>query len=244
MLIMGHPQFDTQDDVGIGDGIAPIPEWQLDTTALQDGPSELEDLHIDYEVNNVFTRLRNVFHRAQRTPLPATRLHDLTCFVVHRLLPSASDTPNPSSSPITECVRYAILLYMFIVQGPTYYSHAFILNTMVTHFVEHVKRLELESRQYDSIDVWLFAVGMVASTGTTYYHWFTEKARETIAHLRLTDWSDVLVRIKSVLWLATLLGEGIFRPHWDAILGAADQSDSPDMTVCASSLSSIGGGFL
>lgn len=216
MLIMGHPQFETQDDVGDGDGIPPIPEWQLDSTALHDLPA-LGSIDVDYAVRNVFIRLRNVFQRSQRIPFPTTRLHDLTCFVVHRLLLSASDTANPQSSAITECIRYAIILYMLIIQGPTYYSHALILNTIVTRFTEHLEQLESTARMHDSLDVWLVAIGMVASTGTTHYQWFMKSARAMAASLQLGNWNDTLVHIKSVLWLETLQGEDIFRPHWDVI---------------------------
>lgn len=227
MLIMGHPQFETQDDVGIGDGIPPIPEWQLDSTALHDSSLNLSNFEVDDAVENVFIRLRNVFQRAQRIPFSTTRLHDLTCFVVHRLLLSAPDTEDPrlSPSPITECIRYAIILYMFIIHGPTYYSHAVILNTMVTLFMEQFRQLEKTPRVYDSLDVWLFAIGMVASTGTTNYQWFKEKARAIAASLQLDNCDDALFHIKSVLWLETLQGEDIFRPHWEAILSGESTRD-------------------
>jgi hypothetical protein len=214
MLVMGHPQFETQDDVGIGDGIPPIPEWQLDSTSLHDDLSDLGSIDVDYAVRNVFIRLRNAFQRSQRIPFPTTRLHDLTCFVVHRLLLTA----NPQSSPITECIRYGIILYMFITQGPTYYSHAVILNTIVTRFMEHLKQLELTPRLHDSLDVWFLAIGMVASAGTTHYQWFMERAQAMAVSLQLGSWDDILVCTKSILWLETLQGEDTFRPHWDAIL--------------------------
>ena len=234
MLIMGHPQFETQDDVGIGDGMPPIPEWQLDSTAVRDDLSELDNIDVDYAVRNVFIRLRNVFQRAQRIPFATTRLHDLACFVVHRLLPSASDTVTPQSSLITECIRYAVILYMFIIQGPTYYSHEVILNSIVTRFVEYLIQLQATPRVYDSLDVWLFAVGIVASTGTIHYQWFRERARAMTASLWLGTWDDALVLIKSVLWLDTPQGEDIFRSSWDAVLGATDQPRPLDFTVCVS----------
>ncbi|KAI0130363.1 hypothetical protein BJ170DRAFT_731842 [Xylariales sp. AK1849] len=219
MLIMGYPQFETQDDVGIGDGIPPIPECRI---------------NVDYAVRNVFMRLLNVFQRAQRIPFPPTQLHNLTCFVVHRLLLSASDTPNPESSPITECIRYAIILYMFIIHGPTYYSHAVILHMIVSRFMEHLKQLELTPRVYGSLDVWLLAIGMVSSTGTTNYQWFTERSRAMASSLDVDNWNDAVVRIKNVLWLGTLQGEDLFRPHWDAILGSSYELGRPDFTLCVS----------
>lgn len=218
MLILGQPQFETQDDVGIGDGIPPIPEWQLDSTALYDDLSELTSTDVDYAVMNVFIRLRNVFQRAQQIPFLPTRLHDLTCFVVHRLLLSASDMANPQSSPITECIRYAIVLYMFIIQGPTYYSHAVIFNMTVTRFIEYLKQVEsTPPHMSDSLAVWLLAIGLVASNSTTHYRWFIERARAMAASLQLASWNDAIVRIKAIMWLETLQGEDIFRPHWDLI---------------------------
>jgi hypothetical protein len=243
MLIMGHPQFKTQDDVGIGDGIPPIPEWQLDSTTLHDGLFQLSTIDVGFEVRNVFVRLRNVFQRAQQVPFLSTRLHDLTCFVVHRLLLPASDTANPQSSPITECIRYAIILYMFIVQGPTYYSHAVILNTIVARFMENLKQLESIPHEYDSLDVWLLAIGMVASAGTTNYQWFMERAQAMAASLQMSDCNDALIRIKNVLWLETLRGEDIFRPHWAAIIDAADQPGPPGFTICVSP-NHTGAGFI
>lgn len=227
MLVMGHPQFQTQDDVGIGDGIPPIPEWQLDSAAVYADLSELTSIDIDYAVRNVFIRLRSVFQRAQQIPFPPTRLHDLTCFVVHRLLLSASDTPNHQSSQVTECFRYAIILYMFIVQGPTYYSHVVILNTFITRFMQHLQQLEMTPRERDSVDIWLLAIGTVASTGTTHYQWFIERARAVATSLQLGNWNDALVHIKSVLWLEILQSEDIFRFHVDAILRATKQTQPP-----------------
>ncbi|RDL36522.1 Uncharacterized protein BP5553_05874 [Venustampulla echinocandica] len=241
MIIMGHPQFETQDDFGIGDGIPPIPEWQLDSAAHCGHFCELS-IDLDYTVRNVFIRLRNVFQRAQRTSFPTTRLHDLTCFVIHRLLLSASDTANPQPSPVTECIRYATILYMFIIQGPTYYSHAVIFNSIVTRFMERLKQLESTPRVCDSLALWLLTIGMVSSTSTTRYQWFMERAQAMSTPLQLGNWDDVLVRIKSALWLETPQCEDIFRPHWDAILSAEDLPGPPGFTACVSP-SSTGVGF-
>lgn len=234
MLVMGHPQFETQDDLGIGHGIPSIPEWQLDSSISQPGSFELSCIEVGYAVSNVFLRLRNVFHRAQRIPFSTTRLHDLTCFVIHRLLLSASDTTDPQSSPITECIRYATVLYMFAIHGPTYYSHAVILNTIVTRFVAHLKQLELTPGIHDSLNVWLLSIGMVTSTGMNQYQWFMEKTRAIAVSLQVHCWNDALIRIKSILWLETPQGEYIFRPHWDVVLNDTNKPGLPDFTVCVS----------
>lgn len=201
-------------------------------TSLSDNTSELSGLHIDHSVWNVFIRLLNAFQRGQHTPLPPARLHDLTCFVVHRLLSSAPDMSSVQSSPVTECIRYAIILYMFTIQGPTYYSHAVILNTIVARFTEHLTRLYSTPHVPGSLDLWLFSNGLVASSGTPLYQWFTERARALAAELQMTNWDDVLVRVNCILWLETAHAEAIFRLHWDAILDTASKSTPPEYAPC------------
>lgn len=228
MIVMGHPQFETQDDIGIGDGVPAPPEWQLDSTTFLDNLSELGDVEVDYAVRNVLVRLRYIFRRAQQVPLQPTRLHDLTCFVIHRLLLSVSGTTTPGSSH-TECIRYATILYMFIIQGPTYYSHAVLLNTILTRFLGHLKAMESELRVYGSLDVWLLAVGLVASTGSAHYRWFMERAQNVSASMQLADWENVLEHVRDILWLEIPQGDDIFRSHWDTILDSSNlELERPD----------------
>jgi hypothetical protein len=240
MLVMGHPQFETQDDAGAGHGIPPIPEWQWDPLAHADAETELSSVDIRSEVGNVFLRLRNVFHRAQRTPLPSTRLHDLTCFVIHRLLLSVPDIAGSQSSPLTECVRYATILYMFTIQGPTYYSHAVIFNRILDRFTEYFKDFNSTPHIYDSLYVWLVTIGMVASTGTIHYQWFNDTARAVAALLQLTCWDDVLSRMKSTLWLETHGSNYIFQAHWDPILDVRSPAEPPEAPVVGGCLSATG----
>ncbi|KAJ5504417.1 hypothetical protein N7463_007291 [Penicillium fimorum] len=238
MLIMGHPQFETQDDFGIGDGIPPIPEWQFDSTAHDDQLFDLSTIEVDYAVSNVFNRLRNIFQRAHNIPFPATQLHDLTCFVIHRLLLSVPGTAIPPLSPMTESIRCGIILYMFISQGPTYYPHAVILNTIIIRFMEHLEHLASTPRVYDSLDVWFTAVGMVASSGTSHHRWFMERAQDVTASLQLGNFSDTLIHIKAVLWLDKPQSEDLFRSYWDTIFNGTDQSVLSDLSVSVSPYSS------
>lgn len=227
MLVMGHPQFETQDDVGIGDGIPPIPEWQIDSTAMCDDINSIIDTDVADEVMNVVVRLRNVFQRASRVPFPTTQLHDLTCFVVHRLLLSKTDVYTVASSPITECIRYAIILYLFIVHGPTYYPHNVMLNAMVTKLIQSLEKLESTSHKTGSLDVWFATVGMVASAGTAHYPWFYEKARLIVASLHIESRHEIIDRVKSVLWLEAPQCEYIFSQQWEALANTETRPGSP-----------------
>ncbi|KAK4234394.1 hypothetical protein C8A03DRAFT_47259 [Achaetomium macrosporum] len=237
MLIMGHPQFETQDDAGVGHGIPPIPEWQWDPSAHLDVVPELSGVGISSEVRNVFLRLRNVFHCAQTIPLPSTRLHDLTCFVIHRLLLSVPDTASSQSSVLTECVRYATILYMFTIQGPTYYSHAVIFNQILNQFAERFKEIESMPHIYNSLHVWLVTIGMAASAGTPHYQWFTDTARAVAALLQLGGWDDVLSGIQSILWLETHGSHCTFQVHWGPVLDVASHAEPPGPQVVAARLS-------
>lgn len=245
MLVNGHPQFETQDDSGIGDGIPPIPEWQLDWDDFDDNLYDLEMLEVDHAVKNVFARLRTVFQRARRIPLPTTNcLHDLTCFVVHRLLLTAPGVETDQPSPVTECIRYAIILFMLICQGPTYYSHAVFMESIVVRFIDYLGQLELTSDQLDSLHVWLVSVGMVTSTGTPHYHSFMEGARSLAASLQIKNWDDIFVHIKRVLWLDSRGAQELFRSYWDSVLGMG-QPPSPILeSPPVAAAGSIAAGFL
>lgn len=232
MLIMGNPQVITQDDLGIGDGIPPIPEWQLNST-VNDDPLAILTMDIDADVRNVFIRLRRVFKHAQEVPLSTTRFHDLTCFVVHRLL-SAGVSTLPRS-PITECIRYAIVLYMLTIHGPAYFSHAVMSNSMVLRLVSHLEERDSTTRAYDSLDIWILGIGMVASMDTLNYEWFLQRAKTITTALSLENSQDVMSHIKSILWLDTMQAEDIFRPHWDAIFSGTSPFISPDLAASVSS---------
>ncbi len=237
MLITGHPQFETQTDAGFGHGIPPIPEWQLDFPASHDHhplPNFSSLAGVDHQVANVFLRLQNVFQRAHKTPLSPTQLHDLTCFVIHRLLLSSSSSNDPRP-PLTSCVRDATVLYMFIIQGPTYFSHAVIFNQVLDRFARNFEQLQHQHTRsaslliHHTLQVWFVAVGMVACVGTPRYRWFAEQAASSINKVA-SGWADVLGLLRSVLWLETPQAEAVFRPHWDAVLdgGGGRLAEPPD----------------
>lgn len=217
MLITGNPQFETQDDFGTGRGIPSIPQWYLDPHIYRPDSLHLEALMTDKTVCNVFVHLCSIFEKACSVPLSTTELHDLTCFVIHRLLPSASDPMISSVSPLTECIRCGIILYMLIIHGTTYYPHTSILNQVLSRFETHLSTLETESQAYDSLSVWLVTIGMAASVGTEHYHRLLRRVRVVAASIQLSGWNTVVTHVKNVLWLETPQHEQLFRYSWDNI---------------------------
>ncbi|KAK2001002.1 hypothetical protein LX36DRAFT_602190, partial [Colletotrichum falcatum] len=220
MIVTGQPQFETQDDAGIGDGVPPPPEWQLDRAALRQDMPELGGADIDPAVRDAAVRLRSIFRRARQAPLAPTRLHDLACFVIHRLLlppPTLSEADAAATrSPASECVRNAVILYMFIVQGATYYSHAVVFNTILGRFMGHLQRAYAAPREYGSLDVWLLIVGVASASGTEHYEWVARRARDVASAMSLAGWDDALAHARGLVWLETSHGDGAFRHHWDA----------------------------
>lgn len=122
---------------------------------------------------------------------------------------------------------------MFIIQGPTYYSHAVISSTIVIRLVEHLKYLSLDPRALDSLDVWLATIGMVASTGTAHHETFMQRARVIVASLELESFHDTMAHFKTVLWLAAQT-EDVFRLHWDAVFSIQTLTESSFLALCTS----------
>ncbi|KAG9736486.1 hypothetical protein KCU73_g10233, partial [Aureobasidium melanogenum] len=226
MILTGSPQFETQDDLGVGDGISPIPEWHL--TQPLPGPGDIVDFTLDDPVANMFHRLRNLSHTAQQPPLSTTKLHDLACFVVHRLLSTNSDLSRSTSSSTTEVMRYALILYMLIIHGTTYFPHTFVLNQALEKFVEHYERSDLLSHTQYTLRVWLITIGMVASIGTSHYSWLAGKARNITVSMQMHTWDEVFKHVKSILWFDMAPGESGLRPHWDAIFNILNSSALPE----------------
>lgn len=220
MIVMESPQFQTQDDFGMGDGISAIPQWQV--TATEVDPNSiicLDNLdNLDPNIGNILIHLRNILGEAQLSRLTTTDLHDLTSFVLHRLLLwSAPEDTTSQSAIVSQCVRYATALYMFIIHGPTYYSHASFLHTVIVRFQNHLQALPYLI-DYGSLVVWFLSIGMVASIDMAEYSWFSMHARGTAVSLDLHTWSDILARLESILWLKTQ-HEELFRKTWQDVIG-------------------------
>ncbi|KAG9688247.1 hypothetical protein KCU95_g13670, partial [Aureobasidium melanogenum] len=226
MILTGYAQFNTQDDLGVGDGISPIYEWHLIQPLREH--SDTGDFNVDEPVANILHRLRHLSLTAQQLPLSTTKLHDLACFVVHRLLPTDSDFSCSMPSSNTEVMRYALVLHMLIIHGTTYYPHTLILSQALAQFVKHYEQSELVLYTQDALRVWLLAIGMVASIGTSHYPWLSGKARTTAASMQMRTWDKVFRHVKSVLWFGMAPGESAFRPHWDAIFNTLDVPALPE----------------
>ncbi|KAI9150299.1 hypothetical protein HJFPF1_10058 [Paramyrothecium foliicola] len=231
MLVSGYPRFSTQDDKGVGDGIPPIAEWQADHQLLDKEVVDIIGCDVDQEVLNVLTRLRRIFQRAELTPIQPTQLHDLTCFIVHRLLPTREGEAMNEQTLITECIRDAILLFMFVTQGPTYYSHTVILDTIIARQMANINLLDSGKCERNSLDVWFVAIGLVAAVESLQYQWWIERATSIALQLGIGSWLEVLCHIKSILWLQTPHGEKSFQIHWDPMLRALSSSQTLQLSL-------------
>lgn len=226
MLVLGTPQFPTQDDFGFGDGVSTIPLWQdaLFPIDQDNNHLSLQYLALNSSLQNVLSRLRNVFSQFSDTnphklpEISTTDLHDLTCFLLHRLLPMNTplDTIFPANNT-SNCMRCAISIYMLIIHGPTYYSHAALLGSLVLQLNQHLETSPEIYNADDSLKIWLLSLGMVASKETTGDDWFTNEASILVTALEIRSWEEILVQLKGILWLDTQRG-GIFRQMWEEIL--------------------------
>lgn len=218
MLVTEAPQFEIQDDSGLGIGIASSSQWQLALTGP--GPHDLtiDDIEIDPTIGNILTRLRNIFHHERISALTNTDLHDLTCFVLHKLLllsPLSSD--NPKKSAVSECSRYAIALFMLTIHGTTYYSHDALANNMILRLKGYLEPLLLTDYMRSSIGVWILSVGLASAMGTPHRKWFISQACTVAMVLGLQTWEDVLVRLETVFWTRAPHEDRV-RHKWEEIL--------------------------
>jgi hypothetical protein len=217
MIAMQAPQFSAQDDSGQGDGVAPIPQW-FEAANYSEGLDSPPFDTMEQAVCDTLRRLRVLFHQPERFHLATTDLHDLTCFAMHRLLGLKVDPNNGNGShapAMAESVRLTIALYLLLVHGPTYYSHAGLQYTLTLQLKTHLEDcLATILHVHGPLAIWLLSIGMVSSTGTPQHDWFEANANEAATTLNLNTWEDVLVCIKQVLWLEKQWVEHIFQQNW------------------------------
>ncbi|EHK20600.1 uncharacterized protein TRIVIDRAFT_58856 [Trichoderma virens Gv29-8] len=220
LLVMEEPQFPTKDDSGQGDGISAIPQWQIVSTDAETHNANLDKLNITPAMSNILSRLRSIFHHSSLTN---TQLHDLTCFVMHKLLllpPSTDANANPVQSAASECLRYATALYMLILHGTTYYSHVGLANAIILQLKSHLATMLRNDSIRDPLGIWAISVGMVATVCTRNHEWFTDQACVAAAALGLNTWEDVLTYLQSILWVR-VPQEELFRQEWEEALKMA-----------------------
>ncbi|KAF2622230.1 hypothetical protein BU25DRAFT_213188 [Macroventuria anomochaeta] len=221
MIVMQTPQFPAQDNLGCGDGIAPISQWYEATSNIRVlAPTVLDIPLLDPDITDALCRLHNLFDSSQYT-LSSTDLHDLTCYVVHKLL---LWTPQPQLNSFlcdltaSGIVRHALVLYLLIIHGPTYFSHARLQYATALKLqaqMEHAWFNMLFS--HGSLALWLLSVGMVASDGTPEGQWFVTQARIAAGALNLQTWDDIVVRFKEIVWLNSRTAEPMFQRKWQEV---------------------------
>jgi hypothetical protein len=237
-LITGSPQFDTQDDSGRGDGVSTIQQWRRQVSKGH-SESDLLDfdlVDIDPILANTVTRLRAVLGADRSSNgsviLSTTDLHDLTSFILHRLLSLPPFTNlDPQSISSSEGLRYGVLIYMLIIHGPTYYSHANILSALVLHLKYHLGQLLSSVGRHDFLPIWLLSVGALASLGTDEEPWFRGRCVEVSIPLGACRWDVIETYLKRVLWVQSSVPA--FQHMWEDIIAAAssfspEQHDQPD----------------
>ncbi|KAH9866761.1 hypothetical protein J1614_008454 [Plenodomus biglobosus] len=224
-LILTHrPQFTTQDDFGTGVGIAPISPWtEVARTSKVCQTSPFDDLDLDPTTSKTLWLLRELLHNSEPSVTSTTNFHDMTCFVLHRMLgqPSVIGSENdPANPPMNECVRKSIALYMLMIHGPTYFSHADLQKALVQDLRTRLGYL-LSSLllSHSSVALWLLSVGIIASKDRDDLQWFRDRAKGVVLTLNLFTWEMILVRIRTVLWFSSWQIETLVRDHWTAILG-------------------------
>ncbi|KAI6749481.1 hypothetical protein HG530_014895 [Fusarium avenaceum] len=215
LLVTGSPQYPVQDDIAIGDGVAPTLQWLLAATFLETQDPVVQALQLEPDIADILTRLRGIFHQPDALVFLGSELHDLTCFVVHKLLL----TPPPTNSPQSECLRCAMALYMLIIHGTTYYTHTELANSIIQRLKSQLPALagKTGSTLFGSLQIWVLSVTIASATDPADAQWFTYAAKIAANAMGLQSWDEVIAHLRNILWLETERAE-IFRQQWDAIL--------------------------
>ncbi|KAJ6438169.1 C6 zinc finger domain-containing protein [Purpureocillium lavendulum] len=220
LLVMGAPQFLVQDDDGLGDGISPIPQWHLAPTAAGFDEYIFGDQAIDFDVADILKRLRHILQPSGPCRPTNADLHDLTCFVVHKLLLlPASSAAGPTRSATSECLRYATVLYMLVIHGTTYYAHIHLALNVLHQLRKQVEALGGTTSLHRLVGLWAVSAGMAVAAETDGSRWFMEQGRDLARASGLATWDDVLVQLRAVVWSEA--HEPLFCRLWTSLLGTA-----------------------
>lgn len=193
------------------------------TPSLQDHTSlDLGCFQIDSSTIDVFLRLKKIFQGPENAYLTTTDLHDLTCFVLHELLrwtPQFQDADaSETSSSHSECFKCTIALYLLILHGPTYFSHAMLQHNLVAQLRVHIENaLKNLPCHHAPITLWIISVGLVASKGMPDAVWYGGKAADAADALALYTWDDVVACLENILWYKTPRTDELFKRAWEEI---------------------------
>ena len=225
MLVTGSPQFDVQDDFCNGDGIAPIDQW-LSALKTEHNPDlrGLANLDVDSSLKDILIRLRFILNPpiSSGANLSTNDLHDLTCYVLHKLLlPFAAELRSES-----ECLRYALAIYMFVIHGPTYYSHLAILHQIVLKLRGHIRPAMTSNNMDSSLLIWCFSIGMSASIGTEAQDWFIANAAPLTSSQGLENLDSVELYLQSILPLDAR-SKAMFHAAWQPIFDSTRLAEEP-----------------
>lgn len=218
MLVTTTPQFEAQNDLGEGTGIVPTLQWQLASTIIDSPGLDAELADIEPEISIIFARLRSILHRSELSDLTSTDLHDLTCYVIHRLLLAAPSSPESSKQPaLSESLRLAMVLFMLDIHGTTYYSHDNLSNAVSLKLRRQLAKLKQLDYVHKSTGLWIISVGLTASPNNLSRQDLIAHASSAATSLDLHTWEDVAAHLESVLWVNTPQAD-IVRQMWNAIL--------------------------
>ncbi|KFG86026.1 hypothetical protein MANI_010437 [Metarhizium anisopliae] len=216
MLVTCQPQFGIHDHVA-GDGILSGLQWQFASAHLDPGSIGLGHEEIDPNVRDALACLRYIFHQGKIT---TTELHDLTCFVIHKLL-SLQQPPchasNDGHHAVSESLRLALVLYLLIIHGTTYYSHMHMATLLAKRLRGQLQYLPTKGGILDSLKVWAISIGMVSSFDPIDGAWFASEARSAQASLGLNCWDDVVTHLENILWFKAQQ-DNVFWSEWQPIL--------------------------
>ncbi|KHN97423.1 uncharacterized protein MAM_04438 [Metarhizium album ARSEF 1941] len=216
MLVTRQPQFGINDHVE-GHGISPDLQWQLASANLDPGSFGICCREIDPSVRDVLARLRHIFHHGKVTI--TTELHDLTCFVIHKLLSpleSSCDGIQEYNHAVSLSLRHALVLYLLIIRRTTYYSHAHMAALLAKRLRGHLQDLPPHDGGLDSMKIWAISMGMVSSLDLIDRQ-FASEARSARSSSGLSCWNHVLTHLESILWL-NIQQDNLFLSGWQEIL--------------------------
>ncbi|KAF5680077.1 hypothetical protein FHETE_621 [Fusarium heterosporum] len=214
LLVTGFPQYPVQDDIAIGDGVAPTLQWLLAAAFVEVQDPVVEALQLEPSIADILARLRGIFHQPNASSFLRDELHDLTCFVVHKLLL----VPPLTNSPQSECLRCAMALYMLIIHGTTYYTHTELANSIIQRLKSQLQPLagKTGGLMFDSLQIWVLSVTITSASDPTDIQWLTYAAKIAANAMGLQSWDDVIFYLRNILWLETERANTI-RHQWDRI---------------------------